>query len=127
MARVSERIASLLLAAEEAGLPVIPVESQQLWRVRLSDLRRPTQRLGLCGLYGDECVLAVAHRLTRRGYRAVILEDACLWSWPPNAEDHDPALDQIPRARALSAFPSLSDRPEWQGGLPCIAIEEVDR
>lgn len=120
MARLTERLSTLMQTIEEARLPTIVVESHELRRVRLADLRGPAHRLGLAGVYGDYCVLEVAERLQRRGYHVVILEDACLWSQPLAELLHDePRLHRLRRVRVLPACPALADmNPAWQGEIP---------
>ena len=120
MACIIERISTLMQSVEEADLPNVAVESQALARVRLADLRGPAHRLGIAGVYGEDCVLAIAERLQRRGYCVVILEDACLWSRPlAEVLGDEPRLSRIPRARVLSARAALTEFSlAWQGEPP---------
>jgi len=75
-----ERLSALLHALEhEYDVPAIPVESGQFRFLNLDGLRGKGA-LALCGLYGDECVTAVAAQLKRGGFAPLILRDVCLWA-----------------------------------------------
>ncbi len=123
VALASQRLTALMQHVASLDLPrPMAVESEQLARLRLDDLRGKGALL-LCGAYGDACVLDVADRLCKRGYPVTILEDACLWSAPLETllrESDDPRLARIPRRRAVEVFPGLlkEDRNLWAGEPP---------
>ncbi len=135
MAVAQERISTLLaLVAESLQRlthirdyrlpPPIVVESDQLDRVALGDLRGKGA-LALCGVYGDGCVLDVAERLKVHGYEVVILEDACLWSAPPEMlleeeEQFARRVSAFERVRAAEIFSELTEEnPDlWTGDPP---------
>ena len=119
MALAHRRLAALMQhVADHTPLKPITVESVQLSRLRLSDLRR-AGTIAVCGVYGDWCVLDVALRLKRRGYSIVILDDVCLWS-EPLKQIEEPRFKQVRHGRAVKLFPQLiADDPTlWADDSP---------
>jgi hypothetical protein len=122
MATVYERLSDLLEhIVDETDLPPpMTAESDHLDRLQLADLAG--QWLGLVGMFGDLCVLEAALTLRRRGFRPIILEDACLWSHrlgvllDPTSGRRARDLSRVARGRAVALFPGLltySDAALW--------------
>ena len=117
VALAHQRIEALLRAAspECAYLTgvctALAVELENLHHIRLLGLKG--DRLLLCGVYGDACVLAAARKLKQRGYTVALLEDVCLWSAPLpmllECEETAQTLAQVPRLKAIDLWPQLAE------------------
>jgi hypothetical protein len=117
LARLTRRLQSLSCFLEETlpAFPLITVEQQHLTWLRAP---RQAMTLALAGLYGDQCVMAAAETLARRGHTLVVVRDLCVWENDPPA--HYPATvlsaeKAFPGIGAWIAKQDLAPPLHWDG------------
>jgi hypothetical protein len=101
--------------ATQPSFPIVTVEQEHLTWLRAP---RQAMTLALAGLYGDQCVMAAAETLARRGHTLVVVRDLCVWENDPPA--HYPATvlsaeKAFPGIGAWIAKQDLAPPLHWDG------------
>lgn len=106
---------NLVPELDAAGLPVVDEPAFGKWRPRLRELAAGADRLVVCGVSTECCVLATVLAAADDGMGVDVVADACAAAVPA---DHDRTLALLAGYQPLVRIITAADTPGRAGPLP---------